>query len=960
MVRAGLVGLMIERPACLHELNFSYMPKHPSIFINYRREKCRDKAIILRILLELHFGEQSVFLDEHSVTLGKKWGPVIKKGVENAEVMLSLIHEKWHADAFESGHRRLDHEEDWVRNEIILAKQKNIPLIPILIDGAEIPNDGWLPEPIRGLFEDQGINLNFKDLSGKELTKLLQDLKLHVTRREKGQQSRIPSEELLEQAYYQEAIHKQFRLPTEVLEEVPEIETPFVGLKPFSLKEARIFFGRSREIYDLCYKIIHQESPAILLLDGYSGTGKSSLLQAGIIPRIEEQGWAVAYGRREEDKREGLSGVFQRLVDELKSKPEIKKLLILDQVEEAINNPIDIKPDELEDLMYALSKELVLNPDMKFILGFRSEHTARIKKLLSDHELKYDGENTLFPLDRNGILEAINGVCRDEELRREKYPLFFKPKDVPQRIADALIGGRLGYYVAPLLQVNMKLLWEKCMQNGSVDITGASIEDLIDSYEKLLDYYLTKVHEKISVDLTNDLQVLEVLHLFVDQKPASATLLENDIPQKLETLNESSMSNLVAVLNDLYLLTSREQGNQRVTRLTHDVLAEEIQKKYDKLKSRRLNESLNQSFDLLLKELKEELERLDYLKANDTLNKLFDQRVRREELVPYFFELLFFWNECGRKEQIRSMIRLWLNSGQLQEAAYEELARLLDIPEKKDIRSWLKQWNKNKYRDLEKSYLAPEGSCMVKVEEGFLKRKKGPEVQLSSFLISNIPTTFRKFGLYLFATNEEKRLENMAPNWGIHADYPVNKVNWYDAVEYCNWLSRATGLDEVYTVHKNKKDPENLNKEDNIKWLVTADFKANGYRLPTEVEWEFAARGGNQSRGFKYAGSNRLDEVGWYRSNSNSKTHPVAEKQANEIGLYDMSGNVWEWCWNWYASDFPLKTEDDLFGPESGKYRVLRGGSWYDDVINCRVSFRYYIYPSLRINYIGFRFSQGL
>jgi len=112
---------------------------------------------------------------------------------------------------------------------------------------------------------------------------------------------------------------------------------------------------------------------------------------------------------------------------------------------------------------------------------------------------------------------------------------------------------------------------------------------------------------------------------------------------------------------------------------------------------------------------------------------------------------------------------------------------------------------------------------------------------------------------------------------GIGDNYPVNKVSWFDAVEYCNALSRKEGLTPCYSGSDNS---------------IRYNFNANGYRLPTETEWENAARGGNSSRGYTYAGGNNAGNVGWYEDNSNSKTHPVEQKQANELGLYDMSGNV--------------------------------------------------------------------
>ena len=123
---------------------------------------------------------------------------------------------------------------------------------------------------------------------------------------------------------------------------------------------------------------------------------------------------------------------------------------------------------------------------------------------------------------------------------------------------------------------------------------------------------------------------------------------------------------------------------------------------------------------------------------------------------------------------------------------------------------------------------------------------------------------------------------------------PVEYVSWNDCQTFINRLNSYTG---------------------------------RNFRLPTEAEWEFAARGGNYSRHYKYSGSNYISDVGWYDDNSGNRTHPVGTKQANELGLYDMSGNVWEWCSDWYGS-YSFYSQNDPTGPNSGSYRVNRGGGW--------------------------------
>jgi sulfatase modifying factor 1 len=132
------------------------------------------------------------------------------------------------------------------------------------------------------------------------------------------------------------------------------------------------------------------------------------------------------------------------------------------------------------------------------------------------------------------------------------------------------------------------------------------------------------------------------------------------------------------------------------------------------------------------------------------------------------------------------------------------------------------------------------------------------------------------------------------------------------------------------------------------------------FQLPTEAQWEYAARGGGMNTGFLYSGSNKLDEVGWYDENSHRETKPVGLKLPNELGLYDMSCNVWEWCRDWYAGDYYKKCKQrgvvkDPGGPGEGDFRVLRGGSWSNDPQNCRVSTRGSTPPRYRLSSAGFR-----
>ena len=190
-------------------------------------------------------------------------------------------------------------------------------------------------------------------------------------------------------------------------------------------------------------------------------------------------------------------------------------------------------------------------------------------------------------------------------------------------------------------------------------------------------------------------------------------------------------------------------------------------------------------------------------------------------------------------------------------------------------------------------------------------------VSLSSYLIGKHEVTQ---GLWSEVMGENPSNNKAGDN------YPVEMVSWEDCQRFIERLNNRTGLN---------------------------------FRLPTEAEWEYAARGGKKSKGYKYAGSDRLDEVGWHDGNSGEHTHPVGKKKPNELGLHDMSGNVWEWCQDWFGA-YSMEAQTNPTGPQSGGKRVLRGGSHWYDASCCRVSYRSYTDPGGRYGSRGLRLALSL
>lgn len=223
----------------------------------------------------------------------------------------------------------------------------------------------------------------------------------------------------------------------------------------------------------------------------------------------------------------------------------------------------------------------------------------------------------------------------------------------------------------------------------------------------------------------------------------------------------------------------------------------------------------------------------------------------------------------------------------------------------------------------------PDIPEFIKVEGGtfimgsdFVHSSERPkhEVSLKSYNISKYPVTVKQYRKFCNATGYSMP---EAPKWGWQDNYPIMKVSYNDAVAYCKWLNQ--------------------------------EYEAN-FRLPTEAEWEYAARGGNKSKNYKYSGSDNLETVGWFAFNSNEQTQAVGQKKPNELGIYDMSGNVWEWCSDWFGDDYYSNSpRDDPKGPASGFFCVQRGGSYYSTAQLCNVVYRGLSGPDIDDFDYGFR-----
>lgn len=223
-------------------------------------------------------------------------------------------------------------------------------------------------------------------------------------------------------------------------------------------------------------------------------------------------------------------------------------------------------------------------------------------------------------------------------------------------------------------------------------------------------------------------------------------------------------------------------------------------------------------------------------------------------------------------------------------------------------------------------------------------------VTLNSFYLDKYQVTQAEYAAIMAS--------NPASGYGVGDNYPVYYVSWYSAMKYCNLRSMSEDLTPVYSISgsTNPSTWGTVPTSDNSIWnAAICNWTANGYRLPTEAEWEYAARGAINDPDYLYSGSDDLNAVGWYSGNNSPfGTKPVGSKAPNALGLYDMSGNLWEWCWDWYGS-YSSSPSNNPTGPNSGSLRMIRGGYWGNNAYYCRVASRSSYDPYYTGNGIGFR-----
>ena len=843
----------------------------------------------------------------------------------------------------------------------------------------------------------------------------------------------------------------------------------YPGATPFSVEQEHIFFGRAQDTENL-FRLVRRETMVVLY--GKSGLGKSSLINAGLIPRFREEGayhpvsvrfYAHSEGSTESPLAkvkaalsEGFSG--ETFIDSLLPGDDSlwfhakrrqlqgggQPLLLFDQFEELFGYPdtevnaLQLQLAELrhtglplrlrrrleDPLLPALSEEqedLLEKPlDLRLLFAVRSDRLHLLNRL-KDH-LPF-AMHQAYELQALLPEDAKEAIVRPAAAVGQSFatPAFAFSPEALNRLLDFLGDGQDGRVEGILLQMLCEY-YERGQVEGKNGPVLLGLPEVGNPNDVVRNYYRKKISDLPAQNRAAASRLIEE-GLVSESQGIRLSLHEANIASEYEvdatTLNALVDSRLLRaepfprggyayeLSHDRLIpavLEAREESRQAKARekalRQEEALLQEKARREEAEAQRAVAEQALSEIRLrnlvMFREFVELGTNLIYtLDHEEALEKLrvscgidVEMLEKRKLLCGPLQELLYFYGEsCRRPELAVAVAGLLLGLGD-DRMPLGELGRCVSgqWDNREQFKSLL--FALPDYVELSARYYplmvevptGDDGEFEMGSEEldwGHESDETLHRVRLLSYRMGVTAVTFYQYALYSEATG--RRLKSRTPYWGRNGDHPVVNVNWYEALEYANWLNEQLGYGAMYDVVKERgSDSDNQVPTDFLKWKVSCLFGNRGYRLPTEAEWELASRGGVGSPRHLFSGGDAMGDLGWYWENSgdeelsgdwdmnriygnNGRTHTVGRKKGNGLGLYDMSGNVWEWCWDWYGSGYygeckEAGTVSHPLGPKSSSDgRVLRGGSWLNLAGYCRSAYRTYSRPVSRRNHVGFR-----
>lgn len=365
----------------------------------------------------------------------------------------------------------------------------------------------------------------------------------------------------------------------------------------------------------------------------------------------------------------------------------------------------------------------------------------------------------------------------------------------------------------------------------------------------------------------------------------------------------------------------------------------------------QLEDASAQIAALLVDDSKKMIYEIRYDMALEKLRAALPLKSKKNDVLKGLLELAFFYNEAGQYQQARGIVE-----NVLLFCAVTRDKALPNKPTRFALNEIIKSMDPIWYDSLKLKYY-PQ---MIDVKGGAFCFGSIASVEkcdtnlfylatVDNFRIARTETTVWQYFLYATATG--RKMEK--PSWGWAGDNPVVNISWYEAIAYIVWLNKQYGKEQVYALNI-PPDPNELDNSQRLNWKKVVKWDAKGYRLPTEIEWEYAARGGINGNKYIYSGSDNIGSSGWFKFNSDNRTQKVGIKIKNSLGIADMSGNAYEWCWNWTD---PLSPTDSrrMQAPKEGQYPVLRGGSWNFLSEESKILSKGSENPKAKSDFIGFR-----